>query len=370
MLYVDIPSRHDIDSLIRQRGAAQVSLYLPTTPVTQNAQADRIAFKNLADEALKQLTGHDKREVRALEELLFDLVDDDGFWAFQANSLAVFATPQGVRTFRLPNRLQPIVEVSDRFHIKPLLRAVTVPQSALVLALAQNSVRVVEVSGDLPATEVKVHGMPKDAASAVGKASINDRSLSGRLQGSEGAKVLMAKYARAVDHALRGLLAGREIPLILAAAEPLQSIYRSVQSYPHLATAVLSTNPEALSDAELAASARSVLDGLFNDEIASIRDLFAQREPQGRTTTDVAQAARAATGGAVQTLLVDIDDVLPGTVDDAGVVVFADTASAANYGVIDEIAQRALSSGARVLGVRRAEIPGGGSLAAILRYAF
>ena len=41
-----------------------------------------------------------------------------------------------------------------------------------------------------------------------------------------------------------------------------------------------------------------------------------------------------------------------------------------SYGVVDEIAGRAFTAGARVLGVRRADIPGGASLAAILRYAF
>jgi Bacterial archaeo-eukaryotic release factor family 11 len=370
MLHVDIPTRADIDSLFHNRGSARVTLYLPTTPVTQHAQADRIAVKNLTDEALSQLADHDTREVRAIEELLFDLIDDDVFWEFQANSLAVFVTPESLRTFRLPNRLQPIVEVSDRFHVKPLLRAITVPQSAFVLALAQNSVRVIEVSADMPAFEVRVEGMPKDAASAVGKASIQDRSPSGRIQGSEGMKVRLAQYARKVDQALRDLLGGRETPLILAAAEPLRSIYRAIQSYPHLATTALTTNPEALSDAELAAAARGILDELFREEMAAIRLLFDQREPQGRTTTDVAQAARAATWGAVQTLLVDIDEVLPGALDDDGGVTFANGPSTTNYGIIDEIARRALVTGARVLGVRGADIPGGGSLAAILRYPF
>src|SRR5262245_6464364 len=285
MLHVDMPTRADIEELIRNRGSPRVTLYLPTTPVTPNSQADHTAIKNLTGEALSQLVDYNKREVLAIEEPLQDLLDDDGFWEFQANSLAVFVTPENLHTFRLPNRLQPIVDVSDRFHVKPLLRAITIPQSAFVLALAQNSVRVIEVTADMPAFEVKVAGMPKDAASAVGKASIKDRSPSGRIQGSEGMKVRLAQYARQVDLALRDILGGRETPLILAAAEPLRSIYRAVQSSPHLATTALITNPEALSDAELAAAARGILDELFREELAGIRLLFEQRERQGRTTT-------------------------------------------------------------------------------------
>jgi len=62
--------------------------------------------------------------------------------------------------------------------------------------------------------------------------------------------------------------------------------------------------------------------------------------------------------------------VVPGTIDDEGAVTFADGPSAATYGVVDEIAGRTLLMGGRVLGVRRADIPGGGSLAAIMRYPF
>ncbi len=369
MLHVDIPTLADLEALIHDRGPARVSLYLPTTPLTQQAQADRIVLKNLTGEVLAQLTDHDKREVRALEELLLDLVDDDEFWAVQANGLAVFATPSGLRTFRLPTRLQPMAEVSDRFHVKPLLRVVTVPQSGFVLALTPDSVRLVEVMPDMPASAVKVAGMPKDAASAAGRASIKERSPSGRIQGAEGMKVRLGQYARKVDQALREFLAGRDLPLILVATEPMLSIYRSVQSYSRLAATPVTTNPDTMSDGELAASARAVLDQLFRDELEGIRSLFEQRNGERRTTTDVAQAARAATYGAVQKLLVDIDEVLPGTVGEDGEVTMASGPSAASYGVVDEIAGRALLTGARVLGVRREDIPGGGSLAAILRYA-
>jgi len=61
--------------------------------------------------------------------------------------------------------------------------------------------------------------------------------------------------------------------------------------------------------------------------------------------------------------------VVPGTVaDEDGAVTFADAASATSYGVIDEIARRALGSGATIVAARAGDIPGCGALAAILRY--
>ena len=258
----------------------------------------------------------------------------------------------------------------DRFFMKPLLRAITVSQSAFVLALAQNAVRLVEVSGDLPAATVKVDDMPMDAASSVGKASIQDRSQSGRIHGAEGQKVRMRQFARRVDHALRGLLAGRETPLILAAAQPLDAIFRSVCSYPHLVRETIEGNPEKTSDADLAQASRAILDRLHRAELDGLRHQFETLSAQGRTTTDIAQAARAATFGAISVLMVDIDEIVPGRIDDEGRVEFEAAASAASHGVVDQIAGRALASGARVLGVRRADIPGGASLAALLRYAF
>lgn len=69
-------------------------------------------------------------------------------------------------------------------------------------------------------------------------------------------------------------------------------------------------------------------------------------------------------------MLVDIDEVVPGRVDEAtGAITIDDADDAVNYGVVDEIARRVWLHGGRVLAVRRVDIPGNSSVAAILRYA-
>jgi len=119
MLYVDIPSLADLKSLAAHRDDICVSIYLPTTPVSREAAGDRIELKNLAKEALRQLetANADKRRVAALMEHLDDLVDDDEFWRFQARSLAVLATPDNARTFRVPNALVPILKYRTDFTL-------------------------------------------------------------------------------------------------------------------------------------------------------------------------------------------------------------------------------------------------------------
>jgi hypothetical protein len=171
--------------------------------------------------------------------------------------------------------------VSDRFHLKPLLRSVTFPQVAFLLALAQKSVRLLEVLPDQPPFLVDVPDLPP--------APVEKRRL--------------RQYARRIDQALRPVLNSLEVPLILAAAEPLNSSFRSVNSYPHLAPAGVPGNPETTPDADLAASARTVLDDLYADELDRIRRLYDQRSAERRALSDIAEVARAATAGVVDTVL-------------------------------------------------------------------
>lgn len=371
MLHLDLPALPELRALASRRADACVSIYLPTTPLTQDIGAARIAFGNLGKAALSQLEAHgvDKRRRSAIAEQMDDLAEADGFWRVQANSLAVLVTPDFMRTFRLPNALGEQVQVSDRFHLTPLLRALTFPHEAFVLALGENAVRLVEVPAEGPALTVRVPDMPKSAAEETGRASVNDRSPAGRIHGSEGQKTLLRMFARAVDSAVRGVLSGRDAPLFLAATEPLASIYRSVNSHPKLAQDVIPGGPDQTKDADLAKAVRPLLDKLYRREIEMFHALFDQRASQGRTTCDPAEAARAATHGMIDQVLIDMDVSLPGSVDDeSGAVQLAPSDSASTYSVTDEIACRALQTGARVLSVRAADIPNAAPLAAILRY--
>src|SRR5690625_5384433 len=109
---------------------------------------------------------------------------ENDFWSHQANSLAILATPDSMRTYRLANKLVENVEVSDRFHIKPLLREITFPQAAHVLAFSENSARIIEISPDLPAAEIEVPNLHENAAAVGSHSSAKNYTGAGHLHGS------------------------------------------------------------------------------------------------------------------------------------------------------------------------------------------
>lgn len=372
MEYKDIPTRADIERIAAIREPGCVSIYLRSGPLPADAEVARIELKNHLAQAIRELEASKmpKAQIGAIAAEGDVIVENRDFWRYQSRSLAVFLNGEFSETYRLPSRLSSSCDVSDRFFIKPLLRAVTFPQSAYILALAQNSVRLVKISADAPAENVQVEGMPHDLTSFVGRTTIDDRSSAGRVRGAEGQKVRMLEYSQAIERALHPMLVNSTEPLIMAAAEPLLAIFRGVCNYPRLLETAITGNPEERSDEELATAARGILDEFYAKKMAELKDDFESRMAAGTATGDLSDIARAATYGAVETLVFDIDSRVPGTVDDeTGAITFADDGEeTSNYGVIDEILRRSLTSKAKVFAVRAEDVPGGGASAAAVRF--
>ena len=393
MLHIDIPTLAEFKALAQVKGEVCVSLYLPTSPLVENIRANRIAFRDIAKEALAQLreAGADKRKIAVFEErfdhlagLEHDVQDQDKirklqrakpdpfetFWHYQANGLGVLSTPGLMRMFRLPHAPKPLAEVADRFHLTPLIRAMTSPHDIFVLALAEESVRLIHAFTNFPPQRLQIPDLPRNAEEATRRPSFHVRAPRRRLQNLEGEKVLVHQYVSKVEHAVHNAIAGLNTPLVLAADKPIASMFRAVNTFPRLADEVIEGNPDLVTDAELEDAAIPILDRLYSRELKAVIALYDELKPR-RATTDVSYAAHAATAGAIDQLLVDLDAVVPGLVSDIdGSVIYSASDDAETYSVVDEVARRALCTGARVLGARREELPDRAPLAAVLRYEF
>lgn len=366
MLHVDIPSREEYSSLADLRSDACISIYLETSPLRQQLEASKIQFSNFIKDALLQVAnqGLDKRRIILLEEQLYSLLEAPSFWDLHARSLAVLVTPDCIRTYRLANQLANRLDVSERFYLKPLLRALTFPHSAYILALSENQARLIEFFADAPAAEVVVPDMPENLKDAMGDAALNDHH-----HGAVHQKVRLAQYTRKIDQALRPVFARHDSPLILVSTEPLAAIYRSTNSLSNLTEETLFSNAEHLGASELVTLVRPLMDNYYQAQLSALKSRFETRSGERRVTQDLSDAARAATFGAIDLLLVNLDSTINGTIDEQGLITFSGSDDEVHYSLVDEIAKRAMANGAKVLAVRGDDLPSGADLNAILRYA-
>lgn len=372
MRNIDLPTRDELIRIAGIREPGSVTIYVPTSAELNESDQARIEVKSRLREAVAQLeaASTDAAAVDSITNAVDELLTDGDFWHRQSHSLAIFVNRSTLSTFRVGDNLVGLTGVSDRFLITPLLRAATFGHSAFVLALSQNAVRLIDISRALVASEVLVPGLPRDLKSTVALDLTNDRDTLAHLRTSEDPKVRMKEFSQAIDRALRPVLAQSDRPVVLAADEPLASIFRSVSSSPRLVEPAIGGNPEERSADELAASAAPILDAVHTKELATQVTRFEEASSPDLTDSTLEGVAVAATSKAIDTLFVDIDQHIPGYVDElSGVITRSEMEDAFDYDVVDEIVRRALLSDARVIAVRAGEVPGAGPVAAILRFA-
>lgn len=367
-MHTDIPQHPEIQQLAAVARPNLVTIVLRTTPVTSDAEANRITFGTLITQAIARLTelGGDAAEIARTEEGLRGLHDDTHLWRYLSHSLVVFASPDRTISYRLPNELETEWFAGEQFRVVPILRTLTFPHEATVLALSQNAVRLIAIGPDHRGTELPVPELPTDLLDAFNVEDPGVESHRRRLHGPEGETSRLLAYARAVDRAIAPALRGRQHPLILAATQPLDGMFRSVTSAAHLMENSIEGNPDDRSPAELDEAARGMLDEHYASEIAAIRERFETRRASGKAVTDLTDVARSAIAGAIATLYVDVDAHPVGTLDiESGAVGSEDTPGRS---LVDQIAAQVLSHGGRVLALRRDDMPGGGELGAEVRF--
>ena len=97
-----------------------------------------------------------------LREPLDDLHDDDGSGPTRRTASPSSPPPAGCGPSACRTTSSDPSTVADRFYVKPLLRTVTFPQAAFVLALSQGAVRLLEISPRPPVARGRVPDLPDE----------------------------------------------------------------------------------------------------------------------------------------------------------------------------------------------------------------
>ncbi len=382
---MDIFTVWDLQTLIESQSEPCVSLYMPVHTRGRDEEQDPIRFRNLLREAEERLLARGLRtpDVRAIMAPAEALLQDPLFWSQGGDGLALFAAPGHFERYRLALDLPELLVVASRFHVKPLMPYLASDGHYYILALSQKQVRLLEAtrhtvdeldpSGKLPSLaealqfeqyerQLQYH---TGTSSGYGQrpASYHGHDI------SDEAKDRILRWFHKIDDELSALLKDGQSPLVLAGVDYLFSLYREANTYGHLLEQGVPGNPEVLRSEELHAGAWPLVEPIFSADRDAAAARFAQLAGTGRTATDVTEAVVAAQHGRVDTLFVALGAQVWGRYDADGdvVQVHADP-EPADGDLLDLAALLTLQNSGMVYAVPAEQVPGGGLLAAVLRY--
>lgn len=380
----DLFRRKDVELLTGPRGGPCVSVFLPTHRMRPGTEQDPLRLKNLLAEAEARLVQGGLRTPTARELLApaLDLLDEQVFWQHQSEGLALFLAPGWWRSFRLPLELPELTVVGDRFHLKPLLPLLSGDGRFYILALSQNEIRLLEGTRQ-GVHEVELEDVPRSLREALryddpqkerlfhvtGREGGTVAVFHGHGIGGEVNKERTGRYLGLVDAGLREVLRDQRALLVLAGVEYVQAMYREVSGYPALVDVGISGNPERLRSEELHKRAWTLVEPLFRQGQNEAADRYRELAGTGMTTGDLEESVAAAREGRVEVLFVSLSEQRWGTADtETGRITVNEEPEPGDEDLLDLAAVRTLLGGGTVYALPSDLIPGGASVAAILRY--
>ncbi|WP_333683690.1 baeRF3 domain-containing protein [Pontibaca methylaminivorans] len=375
----------DYPTLLAEREPPCLSLYQPTHRTNPDRQQDRIRFRNLVRELEASLQQkYPKREIAPLLAPFHDLAEDTEFWNHAQDGLAVFGAPGLFKVYRLQRSVRELAIVAESFHTKPLMRIMQSGDRYHVLGIGRREMRLFE--GDRYTLEEiePAAGVPRTAGEVVGDQDTGPER-SNRVYGSAGSQVTTShgmdlrraemdneadRFFRAVDAAVlthHSQPTGK--PLLLAALAEHHHRFRSISRNPHLLDEAIDVDVDAVPADELRARAWRIILPRYLARLDGLVERFGTAQARQAGSVDLADIAREAVNGRIETLLVEADREIPGRFDNAtGAIEFAPLEAPGVDDLLDDIGEHVLRTGGEVVIVPAESMPSDTGLAAIYRH--
>lgn len=383
---MDLITREDLSRLVNTRDEAALSLTMPTHRDWEGERQDPIRYKNLLEKAETQLqeAGLDRAEIGKRLKPLREKLEEQRFWQYLSDGLAIYVSSDGIELYRLPLELDEVVMVSDRFYLKPILPLFTENGQFYILALSKNETRLLQATRTT-VDQVELPNIPESLSDAVVMdlqpegSQFHTRAPSAGARGRTAVfhghsaehdeKDKIAKYFSQIDRGLREVLTDENIPMILAGVDYLLPIYRRVSKYANLLNEEITGNPEQLRNEQLHEKAWEQIRPLITHKREQHREQFNDLTGTGRTVDTVEQALPAAVAGRIDKLFVARNQYVWGRYNgEENRVQITGEQAKGMEDLLDACAVHTLLKGGIVHVVDQSEIPGGALLAAVLRY--
>lgn len=361
-----------------------VSIYLPTHQSGAETAQDSIRLKNLVSEAAAELTatGANVSEVDRLLADVTALQTDALFWAHLGRGLGILVGQDRTHIHRLPDPVDELVVVADRFHLRPLLASVESTREYMVLALSEKRVRLLrgdrfgleeqplsEVPpsmGDALRFDDREPQLHSHSAGRVGAGRVT-AAMHGQGGHKDAHDADVARFLKAVDAGLAHTIPDGSMLLVLAGVDTIVAHFRHLTAYPRIVDGSVSGNADRRSPGQLHEAAWPLVDAVLAGE--RDRAMATVRERRAPIVDDLADVLVAAIQRRVRHLFVAAGVQLWGSFDpDTQQVVGHAEREPGDHDLLDTAAVATFGHGGNVHVVEANDIPGDAVLTAVLRF--
>jgi hypothetical protein len=378
-----------LPELIAAQQAPCLSLYQPTHRTHPANAQDHIRFGNLVKQleeslALKYPNGKAAELLKPFKAL----VDDNAFWKYNLDGLAVFAAPGFFKVVRVQRPVPELVVAADSFHLKPIRRALQTVDRFHVLGLTMDRIVLFEGNRDALDELKPAEGVPVNITDALGE-ELTEKHQTVSNYGGRGSRMGgpgemrhghggksdevgkdTERFFRAVD---RAVMEHHTKPsghsLVLAALPEHQSVFRGVSHNNRLLEEVVAVDPTGVDPDKLRRLVWEAVEPRYHAHVRELVEQFGTAKAQGLGSDDLMDVAEAAAAGRVATLLVDADQAIAGRLDTAtGKVIFDSLLDPRVDDLLDDLSELVAERGGTVMVVPGEVMPVKTGVAATYRY--
>ncbi len=311
---------HEILSqLISEKGNSIepcISIYVPTSRAG-TSQEDRIRLKNALSKVVEKLVdkGWTKKDSLKYLAEAYALHDDEQFWLYQSDCLAIFLKGEKCHYFRLPGVERKMVHIDNQFFIRPLAGKIQEDKRFFILALSQNEVRFFEGHPNhiIPVNIKDI--TPQNLEMAIGGDGTTSSHVKqhnngsnvfyhGQGAGKDDKNEELTKYFRLIDSGLMEMLHDEKAPLVIHAVDYLVPIYRSVSQYSNIVNNHVSGNPENDDPVLIHEKAWSAIQPYFESKYEAEKNLFHSYRSRNWASTFSQEIIPASIEGRVDVLYI------------------------------------------------------------------
>ena len=363
-----------------------VSLYMPTDPARLENRKDTIRLRNLLADAEKDLR---ERGMRApdVSQMLSEadaLVSDGVFWRDPLGGIAMYIAPGYFRFVKTEQRLAEYLLVSERFHLKPLMKADRKAESFSVLTLSQNKVQLFRSTAD-GLEEIHLANVPTSLEEALqfedGGKQLQHHVVP-RARGGGGQAIYhghgsaypdekdsILQFFRKLDVGVVDLLKADMLPLVLVGVDYIRALYAQASEYPRIMGEGIPGSADGMSTKRIHDRAKQIVAPYYRADVDRALERYYRNRLSLRTSDLLEMILPAANHGQVETLFVAEDAACWGSFDEeAQALQISEGPSSEGDDLVDLACVRTAENGGQVIFLPREKMPDELDLAASFFY--